>query len=71
MFVGTSNVQLPADLSEETRAVNLTFACETSDECLAATNNSECFGKICVCKTGYSDFGYICEPGKFWLRGFY
>jgi len=71
MFVGTSKLQSPADLSTEFAAVNLTGACESSGECLAATNNSECFGKVCVCQTGYSDFGGSCRPGKFWLRRVY
>lgn len=79
MFIGTSKIQSPAELNTEFPSVNLTEippvnltgACETSDECLAATNNSECFGKVCVCQPGYSHFGDSCQPGKFWLRGVY
>jgi hypothetical protein len=71
MFIGTSKFQRPADLSTDFRAVNLTGACETSDECSAATDNSECFGKVCVCKPGYSEFANSCRPGKSWLREFY
>jgi len=71
MFIGTSKFQIPADLSTEFQAVNLTEACKTSEECLAATSNSECFGKVCVCQPGYSNFGGSCRPGKFWLRGVY
>jgi len=61
-FTGTSEFQSPADLSTEFRAVNLSEACETSDECSAATDNSECFGKVCVCKPRYSEFGDSCRP---------
>jgi hypothetical protein len=61
-FTGTSEFQSPADFSTEFAAVNLTEACETSDECLAATNNSECFGKVCVCQPRYSNFGGSCRP---------
>jgi hypothetical protein len=71
VFIGTSMFQHPEDLSTEFLAVNLTGACSTSEECLAATNNSECFGNVCVCQPGYSDFdGQSCRLGKFWLRGF-
>jgi len=61
-FTGTSKFQIPADLSTEFQAVNLTEACKTSEECLAATSNSECFGKVCVCQPGYSNFGGSCRP---------
>lgn len=61
-FTGTSKLQSPADFNTEFAAVNLTGACETSGECSAATQNSECFGKVCVCETGYSDFGGSCRP---------
>lgn len=55
-LTGTSKVRSPADLSTEFPAVNLTGTCETSEECLAATNHSECFGNVCVCELGYSDY---------------
>lgn len=68
MFIGTSEFQHPADLSKESPEINLGAVCETSDDCLAGINDTECYEKVCVCKPGYSEFDHICKPGKFWLR---
>jgi hypothetical protein len=59
--------QHSADLSEGFPTTKLGDACETSDECLVATNNTECYGKVCVCKLGFSRFGNLCKPGTFCL----
>jgi hypothetical protein len=68
VFIGDSLFQHPAELSKESPTIKLGDPCETPNECLAATNNSDCYGKVCVCQLGYSNFGGVCQPGKFCLR---
>ncbi|XP_069679083.1 prion-like-(Q/N-rich) domain-bearing protein 25 [Periplaneta americana] len=36
--------------------------CTTSEECSSDLPNSECFGGICVCELGYSDYNSECKP---------
>jgi hypothetical protein len=69
LLLGNSLPTYSAENSTDPPEKELGDSCELQDECIAAISDSECFGNVCVCKPGYSNFDGLCKPGKFWLYG--
>lgn len=66
-FLGNPVAIYSSEIDSESPKTKLGDACETSDECVTTTNHTECYGNICVCELGYSNFAGVCKPGKFYF----